>query len=88
MKKYKSLMYKIFFLTSVVFCSFTYGQNWLQASNCNTILCQNKEKIVYITKTGKKYHRENCRFLRYSKIPISREKAMSIGYGSCKICKP
>ena len=42
---------------------------------------------VYITKTGKKYHRGNCRYLRKSKIAISRKKAMK-RYKPCKVCKP
>ena len=45
------------------------------------------EPTVYITNTGKKYHREDCRFLEYSKksIPLAeaREK-----YDPCKVCKP
>jgi len=43
---------------------------------------------VYITKTGSKYHRGNCRHLKSSKIPISLEKAKSDGYEPCKTCKP
>lgn len=47
----------------------------------------NKEE-VYITNTGKKYHRGNCRYLKSSKIPISLEKAKSDGYEPCKVCRP
>ncbi len=43
---------------------------------------------VYITKTGSKYHRGNCRHLKSSKTPISLEKAKSDGYEPCKTCKP
>ena len=32
---------------------------------------QPKEQTVYITKTGKKYHRAGCRSLSKSKIPVS-----------------
>ena len=42
---------------------------------------------VYITKTGKKYHRSTCRYLKKSKIAISRKKAMK-RYKPCKVCKP
>ena len=34
---------------------------------------------VYITKTGKKYHKANCRYLRKNKIPISLEQAKARG---------
>ena len=44
--------------------------------------------IVYITKTGSKYHRENCSSLRSSRIPISLSEAKQRGYEPCKICKP
>ena len=42
---------------------------------------------VYVTKTGKKYHRSSCSFLRRSKIPISLAAA-KLGYGPCARCKP
>lgn len=43
---------------------------------------------VYITKTGTKYHRGSCRYLRQSKIKISRSQAIAQGYKACKVCKP
>jgi len=46
------------------------------------------EKVVYITKTGKKYHRLSCRYLRKSCIPISLTEAKRRGYTPCKVCKP
>jgi len=46
------------------------------------------EIIVYITKTGKKYHRWDCRYLRKSSIPISLTEAKRRGYKPCKVCKP
>lgn len=45
-------------------------------------------QTVYITKTGKKYHKENCRYLHSSKIPISLSDAKTKGYLPCKVCKP
>lgn len=44
--------------------------------------------IVYITKTGKKYHRLGCRYLSKSCISISLTKAKQQGYTPCKVCKP
>jgi len=46
------------------------------------------EKIVYITKTGKKYHGLGCRYLSKSCIPISLTEAKRRGYTPCKVCKP
>jgi hypothetical protein len=43
---------------------------------------------VYITKTGSKYHRANCRYLRYSKRKVTLKWAKSHGYTACKVCRP
>jgi len=43
---------------------------------------------VYITETGGKYHRWGCRYLRRSAVPISRSRAISLGYGPCSVCNP
>jgi hypothetical protein len=43
---------------------------------------------VYITDTGKKYHRDGCSSLAKSKIPISRADAIARGYGPCGNCHP
>ena len=44
-------------------------------------------ETVYVTRTGKRYHRENCSSLRRSKIPISLEDATQ-RYGPCGRCNP
>ncbi len=48
---------------------------------------QTIEQVVYITKTGHKYHRAGCRYLRYSAIPVEKSKAQEM-YGACKVCRP
>lgn len=45
------------------------------------------QQIVYITRTGKKYHRDGCRSLAKSKIPISLKEAV-LSYGPCSVCNP
>ncbi len=42
---------------------------------------------VYITRTGSKYHRNGCRYLSKSKIPITLSDAKQ-HYGPCSVCKP
>lgn len=42
---------------------------------------------VYVTKTGKKYHRSGCRYLRRSAIPMKLSAAKG-RYGPCSVCKP
>ena len=46
------------------------------------------DTVVYITKTGKKYHRSSCRYLSKSKIKTTLKKARAQGYTPCKVCKP
>ena len=45
------------------------------------------QTLVYITETGSKYHRDGCRNLTASKIPISLNEAKT-GYEPCKVCSP
>ncbi len=42
--------------------------------------------VVYITKTGKKYHLDWCRYLSKSKIETTLENAMNSGYTPCSKC--
>lgn len=53
-----------------------------------THISQRKDVIVYITRTGEKYHRDNCRYLRQSKISISKKEATRQRYTACKVCTP
>lgn len=49
---------------------------------------QSENITVYITRTGRKYHRAGCRYLRKSKIPISLKDAIKRGYTPCSVCNP
>jgi hypothetical protein len=42
---------------------------------------------VYITRTGKKYHRLGCQYLRSSCIPVSLSTAR-LYYTPCSVCRP
>lgn len=44
--------------------------------------------VIYITKTGKKYHLEDCSYLRQSKIKTTKRDAIANGYTACSRCKP
>jgi len=46
-----------------------------------------EESTVYVTRTGKKYHRAGCRYLSRSMIPISLEDAQA-EYDPCSVCDP
>ena len=45
-------------------------------------------QTVYTTKTGEKYHTENCRYLKYSEKEITLQEAIDRGYQACSVCKP
>lgn len=51
-----------------------------------TEYAQTASDVVYVTKSGTKYHRSNCRSAQNA-IPINRSEAMQ-KYGPCGICKP
>ncbi len=52
-----------------------------------TVAESESEDEVYVTRTGRKYHRGDCKWLRRSKIPISLAEAKE-RYGPCGWCKP
>ena len=45
-----------------------------------------QNRTVYITRTGKRFHGPNCRYLRYSKIPVKLKDAIANGYTACHVC--
>jgi hypothetical protein len=45
------------------------------------------DTVVYVSKTGEKYHTESCSSLKKSKIAISLGKAV-LKYQPCKLCDP
>lgn len=45
-------------------------------------------RTVYITQTGSKYHRDGCRYLSRSQIPIDLDDAIAQGYDACSVCNP
>jgi hypothetical protein len=44
--------------------------------------------IVYLSATGKKYHRQACRTLMKKPTAIERKEAEERGYQACKLCRP
>jgi hypothetical protein len=46
------------------------------------------EVIVYVTKSGKKYHTAGCSYLTDSTIPVSLEQAIAEGKTPCSRCHP
>ena len=46
------------------------------------------DTIVHITKTGSKYHRAGCQYLKSSDREVFLEDAFNCGYEPCSKCKP
>lgn len=46
------------------------------------------ETVVYVTKSGKKYHTAGCSYLTDSAYPISLEQALAEGKTPCSRCHP
>jgi hypothetical protein len=57
-------------------------------SNKVPVVSDEKTYTVYITKTGEKYHRSGCKYLKKSSIAINSGDAISQGYGPCSVCNP
>lgn len=45
-----------------------------------------RECVVYITRTGARYHVDGCRYLRQSRIPVPKRVAEEEGYTPCRVC--
>ncbi len=56
------------------------------SSTVKTTAQNTNSAIVYVTNTGKKYHKSNCSYLKKSKIQISLSEAQSQGYTACSKC--
>ncbi len=59
-----------------------------QSNHSSASSSDTSELTVYITDTGRKYHRDGCRYLSRSKHSISLSDAQSRGYDACSVCRP
>ncbi|MFK7750884.1 MAG: hypothetical protein AB8B65_21015 [Kordia sp.] len=44
-------------------------------------------QTVYTTKSGSKYHKSSCKYLKDSRKEFTIKKAESLGFTACEICK-
>ena len=51
------------------------------------LISESYSQTVYITKSGKKYHTEKCRYAKNASA-VSLSEAESRGLTPCKVCKP
>jgi len=57
------------------------------ASSFEAEPAETESETVYATRTGAKYHRAGCRYLRSSSIPMSLDDAKA-RYSPCSVCNP
>ena len=50
------------------------------------LLALSKDKRVYITRSGTKYHIKSCYYIKYSRYPVSIAEAEQRGYQPCRVC--
>lgn len=53
----------------------------------NVAVNDNSSQVVYITRTGSKYHRDGCSYLK-SRIPSTVGDTKRMGLGACSRCNP
>jgi len=64
------------------------SSNYVHSSSARVLPDVNRnDPIVYVTRTGKCYHRGSCSYLRKSKIPIKLSEARK-RYRPCSRCRP
>jgi len=79
----KNLLFLLLFLFSAFTPSFSIGDFPETIAHVHAV-----QETVYVTKTGSKYHRSSCHYLKKSKIKTTKSKAKNSGYTACKVCKP
>lgn len=58
-----------------------------QAEGQATEASEPEGETVYVTRTGSKYHRSSCQYLRRSRTPVSLKEAKQ-SYDPCSVCRP
>ena len=91
-KENKAIEIKTNELKNITEANETKANENIEIKNITETVSENKiediEKVVYIAKTGKKYHLENCRTLRVEKEAVDLNEAIKNGYEACKVCNP
>ena len=86
MKKHTKLFTQILLGFSILFMISVFIGCGQSKSTLNNV--SNDNITVYVTKTGKKYHSNDCIYLSKSKISITLKEAKEEGYTPCSKCNP
>jgi len=79
----KNFLFLLLFLLSSLSPNFSASTLPIQVERVQPLT-----EVVYVTKTGKKFHKSSCRYLKSSKIKTTKAEAKEAGYTACKVCKP
>ncbi len=89
MKKLLSIVLLFLIVTTCTNCNNLYsGETACQEYSQPVFSEEEQITTVYITATGSKYHKEDCRYLTYSKIKVSLKDAQEAYYIPCSVCNP
>ena len=89
MNKKEYLKKALLLIASIIILLFiltTTGIITFQRPNLQTE--QQQAETVFATETGRRYHREGCRHLTYTRIPITLQQARARGLTPCGHCNP
>jgi len=65
------------------------NERGLWAPDASSLPAGDEENIiVYITKTGTRYHQAGCRYLSEETISLTLAEAVEQGYTPCRVCQP
>lgn len=70
-----------------LFVAFIIAIELISSTNITSYASNNGNVTVYVTNTGKRYHRANCSYLKSCKS-LSLSDAVARGYSACSRCKP
>jgi micrococcal nuclease len=74
----------VVFLT--LLCSLAVPSIPARAEKPPLVAAQPQDCPVYVTKTGHKYHRAGCQYLKSSAFKMRHSEAVKAGYTACKRC--
>ena len=57
-------------------------------TNASADFTSDSQEYVYVTASGKKYHKADCKYLRSSSSRLTRSEAEEQGYTPCSVCNP
>lgn len=64
------------------------GESWLSEDAPVTVADASDAQLVYLSDSGTKYHRADCRYVDADARELHEQEAVDAGYAPCGTCKP